>query len=333
MTPHSSLLPLGICLGALLAPGCGRPVPAQIKNDPAAFWNQARDGDLPGVLLALDRGRDVNAALVLPGEADTGGTALHYAARQNHLDLAAALLNRGADPDARALDLHAATPLHWAASQGHVDMVNLLLAAGARHDIPDSHGLLPVDVTHLPSVGGRERGRITRAALEAAGARGSAKPGTLPWADPDLWAAILEDNLSAARAALDTGADVNATEPGSGASPLLLAVIHGRTGIVPLLTSRGARTDSPAADGATPLIAAAYLGRVDMVRLLLRLGADPGRRGKDGKTALDHAAAPWTADAERDCRRVMRNAGIDLGIENVQAGRVNCAAVLAGLKP
>jgi ankyrin repeat protein len=170
-------------------------------------------------------------------------------------------------------------------------------------------------------------------ALEAAGARGCARSINLPWADPDLWTAILEDNLPGARAAIDTGADVNATEPVSGASPLLLATLHGRGEIASLLASRGARTDAPAADGSTPLMAAAFLGRVDMVRLLLRLGADPSRRGTDGKTALDHAAAPWTRDAEVNCQKVMRAAGVEIDIEQVQAGRVNCAAVLAPKKP
>lgn len=325
--------PLLLPLLAVLAIGCARPVTSLSHSDPAAFWRAAREGDLPAVLQALDNGRDVNAALVLPGDPDTGGTALHYAARQNHPELAASLLSRGADPNARALDRHAATPLHWAASRGHADMVTLLLAAGARHDLPDNHGFLPLDLTHLPSVGGRERGSITRLALQKAGARGSDRPGTLPWADPDLWAAILEDNLQAARIAIDTGADPNATDPVSGASPLLLATIHGRGEIVSFLASRGARLDAPAADGATPLIAAAYLGRADLVRLLLRLGADQACRGKDGKTALDQAATPWTRDTEIQCRQVMRATGIHIDIEQVQAGRVTCAAVLSGKKP
>jgi ankyrin repeat protein len=54
-----------------------------------------------------------------------------------------------------------------------------------------------------------------------------------------------------------------------------------------------------------------------MVRLLLRLGADPSRRGKDGKTALDHAAAPWTRDAEVTCQKAMRAAGVEIDIERV----------------
>ncbi|MCE2806665.1 MAG: ankyrin repeat domain-containing protein, partial [Gemmataceae bacterium] len=227
-------------------------LPGPATSDPAAFWRSAREGDLTAVLLALDRGSDVNAALVLPGEPDTGGTALHYAASQNHQDLASALLRRGADPNARALDRHAATPLHWAASRGHAGMVTLLLAAGARHDLPDKNGWLPLDLTRLPSVGGRERGRITRLSLEQAGARASARPNVIPWADPDLWAAILEDNLQASRIAIDTGADPNATEPVSGASPLLLATIHGRGEIASFLASRGASLDAPAADGAPP---------------------------------------------------------------------------------
>jgi hypothetical protein len=56
-------------------------------------------------------------------------------------------------------------------------------------------------------------------------------------------------------------------------------------------------------------MAAAFPGRVDMVRLLLR------------------------RDAEVTCQKAMRAAGVEIDIERVQAGRVNCAAVLAGNKP
>lgn len=55
-------------------------------------------------------------------------------------------------------------------------------------------------------------------------------------------------------------------------------------------------------------------------------------QGADLKAWL-FAAAPWTRDAEVTCQKAMRAAGVEIDIERVQAGRVNCAAVLAGKKP
>ena len=54
--------------------------------------------------------------------------------------------------------------------------------------------------------------------------------------------------------------------------------------------------------------------------------------GTDLKAWL-FAAAPWTRDAKVTSRKAMRAAGVEIDIERVQAGRVNCAAVLAGNKP
>jgi RNA polymerase sigma-70 factor (ECF subfamily) len=54
--------------------------------------------------------------------------------------------------------------------------------------------------------------------------------------------------------------------------------------------------------------------------------------GTDLKAWL-FAAAPWPRDAEVTCQKAMRAAGVEIDIERVQAGRVNCAAVLAGNKP
>ena len=54
--------------------------------------------------------------------------------------------------------------------------------------------------------------------------------------------------------------------------------------------------------------------------------------GADLKAWL-FAAAPRTHDAEVTCQVAMRAAGVEIDIERVQAGRVNCAAVLAGNKP
>ncbi len=68
--------------------------------------------------------------------------ALVYAALGGHADAAAWLLDRGADPAARAPFDHGATPLHWAAYRGHAGVVELLLRRGADRTLEDAtfHG-------------------------------------------------------------------------------------------------------------------------------------------------------------------------------------------------
>jgi ankyrin repeat protein len=63
--------------------------------------------------------------------------ALVYAAMGGHRDAAVWLLERGADPRARARFDHAATALHWAALRGHRDLVELLLERGADPSLRD----------------------------------------------------------------------------------------------------------------------------------------------------------------------------------------------------
>jgi ankyrin repeat protein len=67
---------------------------------------------------------------------------------------------------------------------------------------------------------------------------------------------------------LDHGADINAKDEESGATPLYHAASWGRREVVELLLGRGADSRAPAADGKTPLQAAAANGHQEIVTLL-----------------------------------------------------------------
>ncbi|KAJ3262043.1 hypothetical protein HK103_003886 [Boothiomyces macroporosus] len=88
----------------------------------------------PNVEALLEEGK------VLVSDRDSGNvTALHWAAINNHVNVAKYLLDRGAELDALGGDL-IATPFHWAARSGHVQMVTLLYSKGANLYIKDSQG-------------------------------------------------------------------------------------------------------------------------------------------------------------------------------------------------
>ncbi len=88
-------------------------------------------------LLLLEHGADPNVHSKVHDE-----TPLHRAIRSGNVTVARALLDRGADPDARRI--YEETPLHVAASQGETAIVEALLAAGAEIDALDHHENTPL---------------------------------------------------------------------------------------------------------------------------------------------------------------------------------------------
>jgi ankyrin repeat protein len=87
--------------------------------------------------ILLDKGARVNAA-------DKSGlyTALHYAVYQDQIDIAAKLLEAGAN--IKHHDKNLRTLLHWAATMGKPDMVELLISRGANVNAKDDLGRMPL---------------------------------------------------------------------------------------------------------------------------------------------------------------------------------------------
>ena len=72
----------------------------------------------------------------------TGVTPLHWAAQEGKAEVATALLEHGADANARAHD--GRTPLHKAAFRGHHAVVELLVRVGADPNVRDNDGQTPI---------------------------------------------------------------------------------------------------------------------------------------------------------------------------------------------
>jgi hypothetical protein len=98
---------------------------------------RASTGEVARVLLAA------GAAVEVPS-GPTRGTPLHQAARRGHGTVAVALLDHGADIEAR--DNKGQTPLRRAVNCRKLEVVQLLMRRGANPRAADGRGVTPLDV-------------------------------------------------------------------------------------------------------------------------------------------------------------------------------------------
>ncbi len=134
----------------------------------------------------------------------------------------------------------------------------------------------------------------------------------------DIWTAASHGNLEAVRRHIDAGAEINATfvapgVPGSGVTPLHLAVLADQGEIVRFLIGKRADLDARARDehGGAPLHWAAALGRVAIAGQLIDAGAEINARDSHGFTPLDATGyQPETAqEAKREIARLLGERG------------------------
>ena len=97
-------------------------------------------GRLPVVEYLLIKGAEVNS----PSQNKQKVMPLHSAVASQNVPIASALLDQGADANARQQDDF--TPLHGAAQNGQVEMVHLLLENGADPDSRSAEGLTPLQL-------------------------------------------------------------------------------------------------------------------------------------------------------------------------------------------
>ena len=127
--------------------------------------------------------------------------------------------------------------------------------------------------------------------LSSAGPAGAA-------ANERLVEAARSGDYAAARALVEAGGDVDASEP-DGTTALHWAVRQDRTGIAKLLLKAGADANAANRYGVTPLSLAGTNGNPETVALLLDAGADPNLATPEGETPLMTAARTGNPDVLR----------------------------------
>ena len=240
-----------------------------------------------------------------------GGTALHWAAHRDNLQLASILLAADANPNVS--DDHGVTSLALACLNGSPSMVAELLEAGADPDLAKSSGETPLMTASR--VGNLDVVRLLLTAGADTTVREHRRGQTAL-----MWAAA-QNHTAVARILLETGAGA-ATRSTNGFTPLLFAAQQGSTEIVRLLLAAGADIDDAAPDGiagdtnaqvlfradteASALLVAIDSGHPQTSLLLIAQGADPNHNGA-GRTPL-HAA---TQQAMPTVIRALLEAGAD----------------------
>lgn len=300
-------------IGALLEAGAdANGVAAEGET---VLMTAARTGQAQAVRMLLDHGADPNVS-----EQWRGQTALMWAAVENNIEAADALLDGDANIHARSTG--GFSPLLFAVRAGHIDMVRTLLAAGAS---PEETLL---DGTSALVLATKNAHYELGALLLAAGAN--------PNADDQGWTALHElkwtrrpnfgrDNppplttgtmsdLEFVRVLAEHGANLDSRqtkEPGNGyrnvlnrigSTPFLLAAKAADVELMRLLVALGADSLLPNEDGTTPLMVAAGVGiwavgespgtneeALEAVQYALGLGGSVTTIDNNGDTALHGA--------------------------------------------
>ena len=282
------------------------PVAAALADE-AALIESASRGDIAHAGALLDGGTDVNATAV------DGTTALHWAARGDHHELAQLLLRTGAN--AASEDRYGVSPLHLAAENGSAELIAALLDAGA-----DPNSVAPTGETALMTATRTGKTDAVTLLIDR-GANVDARDPT--YQQTALMLAVREDHPTAVELLIERGAEVDVqtrigttpefTPPckgtgcGSegvginrgglpdhgrraaalgGMTPLLYAARDGRLEAARLLVDAGAGLEIAEANGITPLLMATLNHQLGVARLLLERGADINVDDFWGRTPL-----------------------------------------------
>ncbi|XP_069738981.1 protein phosphatase 1 regulatory subunit 16A [Phaenicophaeus curvirostris] len=202
---------------------------------------------------------------------EDGLTALHQCCIDDAGEVVSALLEAGADVNARDTELW--TPLHAAATCGHLGLVRLLIQRGADLLAVNSDGNMPYDLCE---------DEATLDCIESA----MAEQGITQEKIEEARGATERDMVQEIRELLESGGDLDAPRD-HGATLLHIAAANGYVEAAELLLEHRAGVGSRDEDGWEPLHAAACWGQILLVELLVAHGADLDGKSELEETPLD----------------------------------------------
>jgi len=126
-------------------------------------------------------------------------------------------------------------------------------------------------------------------ALPACGQNDQSKKVSVTQVAPptDVHTAIMKEDIVAIKQHIAAKSDLNEKEKFGGSTPLISAILFGKTEIAKLLIDAGAKLNIQNNDGSTALMTAAFFCRTEIVKILLAKNADKTIKNKFGNTALE----------------------------------------------
>jgi ankyrin repeat protein len=239
-------------------------------------------------------------------------TLLHHAAIADHAELVRYLIRQGIPRNTSFPQTDDETPLHAAARHGCLNSAKALVEAGAQVDAKNASGKTPLDLARRTNCkelvafleGCAQSDRQAQALQRAAEGGDTARLAALLSRGADvnqrdsrlgrtaLHAAAGAGNVAAVTCLLENGADPNVPDH-SHWTPLHMAVgSDSRPEIVQALLGRGADVNARDSDRETPLHHAVIWGNEAMIKLLIDAGADVGARNLRGEKPRHKAPRP-----------------------------------------
>ncbi|MFN7097669.1 MAG: ankyrin repeat domain-containing protein, partial [Gammaproteobacteria bacterium] len=216
-----------------------------------------------------------------------GGTALHYAASEGHVNSLKHLLDKGANINQKTKE--GLTVLHLVALKGHVENLKYLLDKGANINEKANNGRTVLH--YIASSGSIENLKY----LFEKGANINEKDNH--GLTPLHWAA-LKGHIAVLQYLFEKGANINERD-NHGLTPLHWAALKGHIAVLQYLLDKGVNVNEKSNIGQTALHAAAFLDHVEALRCLLDKGADINERNNSGQTVVHYAVSSGHVEALR----------------------------------
>ncbi len=108
-----------------------------------------------------------------------------------------------------------------------------------------------------------------------------------------LHEAAIQGNVEAVREHIKAGSDLDEKEPTGGSSPLITAIVFGKTEVAKLLIEAGANVNFRNNESSSPLHTAAFFCHIEIIEMLLKYGADKTLVNKYGHTPFQSVSGPY----------------------------------------
>ncbi|MSR18398.1 MAG: DUF1573 domain-containing protein [Phycisphaerales bacterium] len=280
--PKSQTLSVIVKRSIKTADGITPPAPARPTKAASPIVAASRIGDVSRVQQEIGGGANVNEA-----DPASGRSALHWAAKENKVEVISLLI--AAKADLNLGDRTGKSALAIAAESGSLEATRMLIEAGATVNHRDAIQGSPL--LWAAGLGTPE----TVAVLIEAGA--DVNIVDVNGLTPLLWAAGI-GNPETVKLLLARNPDLKIADQVTGDTALLRAVRSGKPQSVKLLIEAGADVNAVNRQGLTPLLIAAGTGTPEKLQLLLDARADMGAMNSQGMDAKELAKRRSDQNAE-----------------------------------